>query len=109
MIDPKGSEEARKIRLVWDAEAGEKIPSHYANHIFVSFAGGTEFHVVFGHLAPPLILDDSIFPTDLNIETVAKLVITPTVMKAFLQVLNDNYKRFESLMEEMEDSDVEQH
>lgn len=105
MANQKGSEESKKIRLVWDA--GEDVPSHYANHMFVSFAGGTEFHVVFGHLAPPLVLDDSMFPANLTIEPVAKLIIAPAVMKAFLKILNDHFDKFEKTMSELEDGDVE--
>lgn len=85
----------KPIRLVWGSP--EELPALYANHIQVSHAGGTEFHIVFGHAAPPLtvgLLEDEL-PDKVVIKPVSEIVVSPDVMKAFVRVLADNLESFE--------------
>ena len=91
----KSNIKEKEVRIIWDSEA--ELPSSYANHLFVSHAGDTEFHLVFGHLSPPVTinLDESELPEFVKIKPVAKLVIGPKAMEAFLEIINDNWKKFE--------------
>ncbi len=85
----------KPVRILWSSD--EDLPALYSNQLYVSHAGETEFHLVFGHLSPPLTagLEESELPDAVNIKPVAKLVMSPDVMKAFVQILVDNLKKFE--------------
>lgn len=101
MAEEKKIEE-RKIRLIWDN--ADAIPSYYANHMQVSFGGGTEFHITFGHLSPPLTvgLEEHELPEELKIKPAVEIVASPDVMRAFVKVLVDNLENFEKKMSERE-------
>jgi hypothetical protein len=88
--NPKPKE--KPIRIIWDP--GDDLPVLYANQLFVSHAGDTEFHLVFGHLFPPLTmgLEEAELPDRVRIKPVAKIVISPEAMKAFSEVLVKNYQ-----------------
>ncbi|MEW5827962.1 MAG: DUF3467 domain-containing protein [Chloroflexota bacterium] len=85
----------KQIRIVWGSD--EELPALYANHIYVSHAGETEFHLVFGHLSPPLMMasDENELPDTVKIKPVSKIVITPDVMRAFVRLLADNLEKYE--------------
>lgn len=102
MADKKDNNQRKAIRIVWGSD--ENLPALYANHLSVSHAGGTEFHIVFGHLSPPLTMgfEEDELPDVVKIKPVATIVVSPAVMKAFLTVLNDNFKNFENLLEKAE-------
>ena len=95
MAEKKPEKREKKIRLIWGSN--DDTPVLYANHIQVSHSGGTEFHITFGHLSPPLTvgLDENELPTELTIKPLMTIVSSPDVMKAFVQVLSDNFKNFE--------------
>lgn len=82
----------------------EHLDAVYANHIFVSHAG-TEFLVVFARAESPLLgknlqtVDDEA-PSFVPIKPVAKLVVSERAMAAMLQVLNDNFERFQEKIKE---------
>lgn len=84
----------KPVRILWGSD--EDLPALYSNHLYVSHAGETEFHLVFGHLSPPLTvgLEEDELPNEVIIKPVAKLVMSPDVMKAFVTILNDNLERF---------------
>ena len=88
-------EKAKQIRIVWGSD--EELPALYANHFYVSHAGEIEFHVVFGHLSPPLTagLDESELPDSINIRPVSKIVMGPDAMRAFVAILNENLAKYE--------------
>lgn len=92
MSDQEIKEKA--IRLIW--ETNETLPFAYANHIYVSHAGEKEFHIFFGHVAPPLTigLTEEELPDSVSITPVAKIIVTPEVMSDFLDVLNKNFRSF---------------
>ena len=92
------TEKAKQIRIVWGSD--EDLPALYANHIYVSHAGETEFHMVFGHLSPPLMMGGDVgeLPESVKIKPVAKLVITPDVMRAFVKLLGENFEKYEEKM-----------
>lgn len=94
MTEEQESKE-KKIRVVWGSD--EELPALYANHLYVSHTGGTEFHIIFGHLSPPLTagLDENELPESLKVKPVAKIVVSPEVMRAFVKLLHDNYEKFE--------------
>jgi hypothetical protein len=97
----------KTIRVVWGSEEHTEIV--YANQIIVSFAGGTEFNIIFGQLSPPLTvgLNESELPDRLEIKPVAHIVASPDVMRAFVRVLVDNLENFEKRLQnkEFEDDD----
>lgn len=90
----------KKIRLVWGSN--ETTPVLYANHIQVSHAGETEFHITFGHLPAPLThgLSEDELPEKLSIKPLVTIVSSPDVMRAFVQVLKDNMEIFEKKIQE---------
>jgi hypothetical protein len=85
----------KEIRILWSSD--DDLPSLYANHLYVSHAGDTEFHLIFGHLSPPITLNlkEDELPENVIIKPVAKLVIGPKAMEAFLTILNDNWEKFD--------------
>jgi hypothetical protein len=93
----------KQIRVKWGTD--EDIPALYANNLIVSFAGGAEFHLIFGHLSPILSLglEENEIPDTIFIKPVAKIVISPKGMKAFIKALNENYEKYESEQKDIED------
>ena len=85
----------KQIKVVWGSD--DELPALYANHFYVSHAGEIEFHVVFGHLSPPLTagLDESELPDSIKIKPVSKIVMGPDAMRAFVAILNDNLAKYE--------------
>jgi hypothetical protein len=89
------------VRLVWGPT--EDVPVQYANHMSISFAGGTEFHLTFGYLPPPLAgLEADEIPDRLTIKPLVTIVSSPDVMRAFIQVLNGNLETFDKMLAEKE-------
>ncbi|OGO75509.1 MAG: hypothetical protein A3K41_02515 [Chloroflexi bacterium RIFOXYD12_FULL_57_15] len=87
--------EGKVVRLVWDS--ADDLPALYSNHLIVTHGGESEFHIIFGHLTPPLILAESLdeIPDRLVIKPVAKIVVTPQTMRKFIEAMNKNLERFE--------------
>lgn len=85
----------KTARIVWGSD--EDLPAYYANHMYISHAGETEFHLIFGHLSPPLTinLEEDELPDYVTIKPVAKLVMSSDVMRSFVRLLVDNLERFE--------------
>ncbi|MFH1907831.1 MAG: DUF3467 domain-containing protein [Chloroflexota bacterium] len=90
----------KRIKIIWGSD--ENLPALYANHLYVSHAGETEFHLVFGHLSPPLTMgiDESELPDSVKIKPVVKIVISPDAMRAFVRLLSDNLGAFEGRQKE---------
>lgn len=99
MAEQDKSGKEKMLRIVWGSN--ENTPVQYANHIQVTFAGGTEFHITFGHLNPPLTvgLDESELPEKITIKPLTTIVTSPEVMKAFVEVLKSNLAQFENRKE----------
>ena len=95
-MDSNKEYQEKTVRIIWGSD--EELPALYANHIYVSHSGETEFHIIFGHLSPPLTagMEEDELPENIKIKPVAKLVVSPKVMRAFLKVLNDNFEKFEN-------------
>jgi hypothetical protein len=95
MAEKKPELKEKRIRLVWGSN--ENTPVAYANHIQVSHAGETEFHITFGHLSPPLTvgLEEDELPEKVFIKPLITIVSSPDVMRAFVQVLKDNLEAFD--------------
>lgn len=94
MADIENKKE-KLLRLVWDE--GEDTPYVYANHIYITHQGGSEFHIVFGHASPPLLIgkEEHELPDSVMIKPVAKIVTSPDALRSFLEVLDDNIKKYE--------------
>jgi len=99
----KAQLEGKVVRLVWDS--ADDLPMLYSNHLFVTHGGGTEFHIVFGQLTPPLILPESAaeIPDQLVIKPVAKIVVTPQTMEKFIEAMTKNLKNFGERVKEEKD------
>jgi hypothetical protein len=102
MAEKKEPEKEKTVRIVWGSN--ESTPALYANHIQVSHAGETEFHITFGHLSPPLTfgLEEHELPEQLTVKPLVAIVTSPDVMKAFVRVLTDNLENFEKRKSERE-------
>jgi hypothetical protein len=81
------------IRLQW--ESAEDVLTVYANHLYISHAGGNEFYLVFGELGPQVDLDRDNPPECLEIEPVAKIAVSPPNMIKFSEVIQDNIAEFQ--------------
>jgi len=103
MTEQKNPEKEKKVRVVWGSN--ETTPVLYANHIQVTHAGGTEYHITFGHLNPPLTfgLDESEIPNELVVKPIITIVASPDVMRAFVEVLKGNVAQFEARTKEREE------
>lgn len=95
MAEQKEPEKEKTVRVVWGSN--ENTPVLYANHIQVSHAGETEFHITFGHLNPPLTvgLEEYELPEELTVKPLVTIVTSPDVMRAIVRVLVDNLENFE--------------
>jgi len=94
MEEPKKIEQ-REIRVVWGNPDG--IPSHYANHLQISSGGGTEFHITFGYLSPPLTfgLEEHELPEEIVVKPLLEIVASPEVMRKFVGVFESGLEMFE--------------
>lgn len=92
--------EGKVVRLIWDSS--DELPTLYSNQLIVTHGGESEFHIIFGHLTPPLILAESEdeIPDQLIIKPIAKIVVTSQTMKKFVDVLSKNLKGFEERVKE---------
>ena len=92
---PEMPPEGKIVRLAWGS--ADDLPALYANHLFVTHGGETEFHVIFGHLTPPLMIPESQdeIPDEFVIKPVAKIVVTPATLRKFLDAMESNLKKFE--------------
>lgn len=102
MAKQKMPENEKLIRIVWGSN--ENIPTQYANQLQVSHAGGTEFHITFGHLVPPLTigLEESELPDKVTIKPLTTIVASPDVMRAFVKILVENLENFDKKKSESE-------
>jgi len=85
--------EGKVVSLVWSS--ADDLPALYSNHILVTHGGESEFHIIFGHLTPPLAVVPEDIPDVFMIKPVAKIVVTPQTMKKFLDVMSRNLEKFE--------------
>lgn len=90
----------KPIRLLWGSD--EDIPILYANQMLVSHSGGTEFHIVFGHVSPPITvgLEEEELPDSVTIKPITKLVMSPDVMRSFAKAINTNLELYEKTISE---------
>ncbi len=91
--------EGKVIRLKWSP--AEDLPTLYANHLLVT-RGETEVYLIFGSVAPPIALSPEELPDEVSVKPVAKIVITPQVLKKIIGALTKNEEAFE----EKEESDA---
>lgn len=75
-------------------ETAEDLPTIFANHLFVTHAGGNEFYLVFGELNPQPDLDRENPPEYISIKPVAKIAVSPDNMANFARVIQDNVKKY---------------
>ena len=80
------------VQTQW--ESAENVPTIYANHLYISHAGGNEFYLVFGELGPQPDLDMNSPPEYLEIEPVAKIAVSSPNMLRFAQVIQNNVDEF---------------
>jgi len=102
MSDIHSSDEelkGKKIRILWDP--GEDMPLVFANQLYISHAGGKEFHLTFGQLIPPIVfgLEEDEIPDSISVKPVVKIVVSPDVMHEFANAMNENYQRFKQSKE----------
>ena len=93
--DEETTSKEKGIRVVWGSD--EDLPVIYANQLYISHGGETEFHLLFGHLSPPLTvgLTEDELPDMIKVKPVAKIVLAPKVMRGFVDALNINLEKFD--------------
>jgi hypothetical protein len=96
MAKSKKSKKEKMVRVVWGSN--ENTPVLYANHIQVTHAGRTDFHVTFGHLSPPLKMgaEESELQDKLTVKPLVTIVTSPDAMRSFVAVLNGSLADFEN-------------
>lgn len=85
-------EEGKVIRLVWGSS--DNLPTLSSNHLFISHGSGNEFHLIFGHLTPPVGFSPEEYPDQLEVEPIAKMVISPETMEKFVEAMGINLERY---------------
>lgn len=80
------------VQLVW--HSAEDLPTLYANHLYVTHAGGHEFYLVFGELGPQVDLDVENPPESIEIKPVAKIVVSASNIKRIARVIDENVEKF---------------
>lgn len=95
----KTSNEKKEIRVIWDSDDG--LPILYANNLYISHGGDTEFHLTFGQLIPPIIfgLSEEELPQKVKVTPIARIVIAPDVMERFVNVMNENLEKYKKKKE----------
>jgi hypothetical protein len=90
----------KQIRLVWGSV--DELPTLFVNQVQISHAGGSEFHIFFGHATPPLTfgLAEEEIPDKITIEPLAKIVVTPEMMRAVVHVLSENLENYDKSISE---------
>lgn len=94
----KLSEKGKKFKLRWGAT--DKLPAYYSNQLFITHGIGDEFYLILGNLTPPIALSESDFPDEIEIEPIVKIVLSPESMKAFVEVMSNNLKKYEEKQKE---------
>lgn len=86
----------KMIRIKWGNP--DNIPPIYANQLYVTHGGDSDFHLIFGYFTPPLTvgLEESELPEKIEINPVAKLVISPEFMGKLVDAVNENYSKYKN-------------
>lgn len=92
----------KPIRLVW--ESPSELPVNYSNHIQITHAGGNEFHIFFGYLAPLLthgLTKEEIanLPEKLSITPLTNIIVTPEFMKTIVEIFEENLENYRNTYE----------
>ena len=80
-------------------QKADEVPIQHANCFFVTHTDD-EFFITFGQAHPPYSLQltkeevEELKATGLPVRVVARLMLSPIKMKEFIDILNDNYKKF---------------
>ena len=88
-----GQEKTIAIKAKWASDTN--LPTLYANHLMVSHANQNEFFLFFGQLTPPALHEPGVFPKELEIVPIAKIVVAPENMKRFAEVISKNVENYE--------------
>jgi hypothetical protein len=93
----------KEIRIKWGST--NNLEYRYANNLVVTHASENEFHIIFGHLVPPNMLNitPEECPDTVEIRPVACLVVSPEKMKDFAKAMSDNYATYVKTMESKND------
>lgn len=90
-------EKELRVEIRWDKPY--EVPIQQANCFFVVHTDD-EFFITFGQAHPPYSLQltkeevEELKATGLPVRVVARLMLSPIKMKEFIDILNDNYKKF---------------
>lgn len=95
-------ENGKVVQLIWDS--ADDLDVLYANQMLVTH-GESEFHLIFGHLNPPMALSPQELPDEAHIKPIANIVVTPKFIRKVINALTKNLERFES-KEEKEGKDA---
>ena len=92
MEEDKKHKDGKFIHIKWGS--ANNLPALYANHLYISHGGEQEFYLVFGHLTPPVGFSEQDFPSELEIEPISKIVISPEAMRNFVRAMSDNFQKY---------------
>lgn len=83
------------LRTEWTSD--EPVPAPYANTILVQHTEN-EFFITFGQIIPPNTLhysqEDLLAIGKVDIHPVARIAISPTKMREFVEVISNNWSTF---------------
>ncbi|MCJ7585487.1 MAG: DUF3467 domain-containing protein [Anaerolineales bacterium] len=93
MAEKKKPEGKKVIQIKWGP--ADDLPALYANHLFISHGGEHEFHLIFGHLTPPIGFSEQEYPNLLEIKPISQIVLSPEAMRNFVKVMGENLQRYD--------------
>lgn len=93
----KKPEKGKLIKVTWGT--ADNLPALYSNQLFISHGSGDVFHLIFGHLTPPVGFSPEEYPDSLEVEPIAKIVVSPETMETFIEAMVTNIERYKKKAE----------
>lgn len=91
------------IKLVW--RSAEDLPTVYANQLYITHAGGSEFYLVFGELGPQVNLDVENPPEHIEIKPRVKIAVSAGNIEKMVSAINENVGKFIDRAEAQEEGE----
>jgi len=95
------TKETVPVRAEW--KDPNQLPTLYANHFYISHAGG-EFYLIFGEAKFPIMITPGHVPEQIDIVPVARLLVNPDVMMRIADAISTTVKNYLQSAESREDT-----
>ncbi len=97
---------SKRISVPIEWHVSENITSKYVTNMIVQHTQEA-FIISFFEIAPPLVLEEDEIPNveSVKAECIGRFIIAPGRMAAFIEVMQENLDRFNSVFGDEEESD----